>query len=35
MWGANALLLALALLALMRRGAPARPDVDGAVVIDG
>ena len=35
MWGANALLLALALLALMRRRAPGRSNEDGAVVIHG
>jgi len=34
MWGANALLLALALLALGLRGAPRRSNEGGAVVID-
>jgi lipopolysaccharide export LptBFGC system permease protein LptF len=35
MWGANALLLALAVLALMIRGAPAKANDDGAILIDG
>ena len=35
MWGANALLLALALLALALRRAPGRSNEDGVVVIDG
>jgi lipopolysaccharide export system permease protein len=35
MWGANALLLALALLALVLRRAPGRSNEDGALVIDG
>jgi lipopolysaccharide export system permease protein len=35
MWGANVMLLALALLALVLRRAPGRSNEDGAMVIDG